>query len=97
MVGSKGRTYHLTHRSRWRDPLVENAWEDVFFAAHPTAEVALLSVFWASLADAPDLPEAARLYLLPDLAAAAQRCKGIVGRRAVREAHLRWASTGSVR
>jgi len=94
MVGSKGRTYHLTHRSGWRDPLVENAWEDVFFAAHPTAEVALLPVFWASLADAPDLPEAARLYSLPDLAAAAERCRGFEGRQAVREAHLRWASTG---
>ena len=97
MVGATGRTYHLTHRSGWRDPLVENAWEDIFFAAHPTAEVALLPVFWASLSDASDLPEAARIHSLPDLAAAAQRYKGIVERQAIREAHLRWASTGTVR
>ena len=94
MVGTKGRTYHLTHRIGWRDPLLERSWEDIFFAAHPTAEVALLPVFWASLADAPDLPEAARIHSLLELAAAAQRCKGFVGRQAVREAHLRWASTG---
>jgi GT2 family glycosyltransferase len=96
MVGIKARTYHLTHRSGWRDPLEERNWEDVFFAAHPTAEVALLPVFWASLADVSDLPEAARLRSLPELAAAAERCKGFEGREAVREAHLRWARTGTV-
>jgi glycosyltransferase involved in cell wall biosynthesis len=96
MVGIKARTYHLTHRAGWRDPLEDRAWENVFFAAHPTAEVALLPIFWASLADAPALPEAARLHSLPDLAAAAERCKGFVGRQAVREAHLRWARTGTV-
>jgi glycosyltransferase involved in cell wall biosynthesis len=96
MVGTKARTYHLTHRSGWRDPLEERDWEDVFFAAHPTAEVALLPVFWASLADVSDLPEAARLRSLPELAAAAARCKAFAGRQAVREAHLRWAQTGTV-
>jgi glycosyltransferase involved in cell wall biosynthesis len=96
MAGSTGRTYHLTHRSGWRDPLVESSWEDIFYAAHPTAEVALLPVFWASLSDAPDLPEAARIHSLFELAAAAQRCVGLTGRQAVREAHMRWASTGRV-
>ena len=96
MIGSTSRTYHLTHRSGWRDPLIETAWEEIFFAAHPTPEVALLPVFWASLADASGLPEAARLRSLPELAAAAERYRGFRGRQAVREAHLRWASTGTL-
>jgi glycosyltransferase involved in cell wall biosynthesis len=96
MVGTKARTYHLTHRSGWRDPLKDRDWEDVFFAAHPIAEVALLPVLWASLADMPDLPEAARLLSLPELAAAAERCKAFAGRQAIREAHLRLAKTGTV-
>jgi len=96
MVGSKARSYHMTHRSGWRDPLTDKHWEDIFFAAHPTAEVALLPVLWASLADGSDLPEAARIHSLPELATAAQRCKAFEGRAAVREAHLRWAKTGTV-
>ena len=53
-------------------------------------------MLWASLADGSDLPEAARLHSLPELAAAAERCKAFEGREAVREAHLRWARTGAV-
>ena len=37
-----GRTYHLTHRSCWRDPLQDTAWERVFLAAHPSPSVGLL-------------------------------------------------------
>jgi GT2 family glycosyltransferase len=96
MVGTAARTYHMTHRSGWRDPLKDKHWEDIFFAAHPTAEVALLPLLWASLDDGSDLPEAARLHSLPELAAAADRCRGFEGREAVREAHLRWAITGTV-
>lgn len=95
LVGTPARTYHLIHRSGWRDPLVENDWEAIFFNAHPTPEVALLPVLWASLADACDLPEKARIRSLPELAAAAARCRGIEGREAVRAAHLRWAETGA--
>jgi GT2 family glycosyltransferase len=96
MVGTTARTYHMTHRSGWRDPLADISWEEVFFAAHPTAEVALLPLLWASLADAAHLPEVARLHSLPDLAVAAKRCEAFEGRDAVREAHLRWAQTGTV-
>ena len=49
MVGSTARTYHMTHRSGWRDPLENTDWEDIFFKAHPIAAVALLRVLWASL------------------------------------------------
>jgi GT2 family glycosyltransferase len=96
MVATKARTYHMTHRSGWRDPLENKSWEDIFFDAHPTAEVALLPVLWASLADGVDLPEAARLRSLPELAAAAKRCSALIGREAMQKAHLRWADTGSV-
>ena len=46
-----GYSYHLTHRSGWRDPSTDAAWEKIFYAAHPIAAVPLLSVFWASLSD----------------------------------------------
>lgn len=64
------RTYHLTHRSGWRDPLVESEWEAPFWRAHPIPAVKLLPVFWASLGGG--LPPAMRIESLPDLAAAAR-------------------------
>ena len=92
MAGCTGRTYHMTHRSGWRDPLHEPEWEHIFYAAHPLPEVALMSVLWESLSDQSSVPEAARIHDLAGLAAAAERCKGIVGRDAVRAAHLRHAA-----
>ena len=53
MAGTKARTYHMTHRSGWRDPLKETDWEDVFFAAHPTAEVAPLPTWFVVLPATP--------------------------------------------
>ncbi len=50
------RTYHLTHRSGWRDPLVETGWELAFWRAHPLPAVKLLSVFWAASARRPAFP-----------------------------------------
>ena len=96
MAGSKARTYHMTHRSGWRDPLEERDWEDIFFKVHPIPEVALLPVLWASLADVVTLPEAARINSMPALAAAAERCRAFQGREAIRAAHLRWATTGTL-
>jgi hypothetical protein len=93
MAGCTGRTYHMTHRSGWRDPLGEPDWEDIFYRAHPLPEVALLPILWESLSDTITLPESSRILSLPDLAIAADRCKGLVGRQAVREAHLRYAGT----
>ena len=66
------RTYHLTHRVGWRDPLRDLNWERRFFAKHPIPAVKLLSVFWASLSG--DLiPPVARMMSLPALAAASSR------------------------
>jgi hypothetical protein len=71
------RTYHMTHRSGWRDPLVESDWEAVFYRRHPIAAVKLLSVLWASLADASPVPPEARITSLPELARAARGETGV--------------------
>lgn len=66
------RSYHLTHRSGWRDPLAETGWEEVFYALHPIMAVKLLAVFWASLAANSPLPAAVRINSLMELEAAAR-------------------------
>jgi len=73
MAPVEGRSYHMTHRKGWRDPLAEPAWMERFYRAHPTPAVALLRVLWAGLSDRPTIPEAARITSLPALAAAAAR------------------------
>jgi hypothetical protein len=92
MAATTGRTFHLIHRSGWRDPLVEADWEKTFYATHPTPEVALMSVLWASLSDRVAFPDAARILDLESLARAAQRCRGVVGADAVRAAHFAHAA-----
>jgi hypothetical protein len=71
------RSYHLTHRSGWRDPLAETNWEDAFYALHPTLAVKLLAVFWASLAPNSPLPAEARITSLVELEAAARGDNGV--------------------
>ena len=66
------RTYHMTHRSGWRDPLQETAWEAAFYAAHPIPCVKLLSVFWAGLSETCRIPKEIRIKSLPDLAKASR-------------------------
>ncbi len=92
MTASEARTFHLIHRSGWRDPLIEADWEATFFDAHPLAAVALLSVFWKSLAGSSGPPGPADLATLPDLAAAAARYGRHATPQAVRDAHSRWAA-----
>jgi len=78
MVPAEGaRTYHLTHRSGWRDPLQETTWETVFFCAHPILAVKLLSVFWASLSGRCAIPPAAQIASLPELEVAARGDNGV--------------------
>lgn len=78
MVPVEGaRTYHLTHRSGWRDPLQETGWERAFLAAHPVAAVKLLAVMWASLADRSPIPPEARINSLVELEAAARGDRGV--------------------
>ncbi len=82
------RSYHMTHRKGWRDPLEDTAWESVFYGEHPLPEVALLSVMWASLSDPCPYPAAARIPSIEALAATARRYYGIAGCDAIRRAHV---------
>lgn len=61
------RTYHLTHRSGWRDPLEETGWERLFYDAHPCLAVKLMSLFWMSIGGVKTIPEAARIKSLAHL------------------------------
>ena len=71
------RTYHLTHRSGWRDPLAETGWERLFWRAHPVPAVKLLSVFGACLGAAHRIPPEARIRSLPELEEAASGARRV--------------------
>ena len=88
MAPTCARTYHLIHRSGWRDPLKETDWEQTFYAAHPLPEVALLPFFWASLDETSFCPPAACIRSLPELSAIADGYRGLEGMKSVRDAHL---------
>ena len=81
-------SYHLTHRTGWRDPATDPTWERTFYGAHPIPEVPLLSILWASFSDPTPFPSTARIISLPELEASAKRCRGAVGIDGVRKAHL---------
>jgi glycosyltransferase involved in cell wall biosynthesis len=86
VAGTGTRSYHMTHRSGWRDPLHDTAWEEAFLQAHPVPAVALLSVFWASLSPASTIPESHRIASLPELERAAGGETGVdydIARRAI--------------
>jgi hypothetical protein len=89
MVGTPACTYHMIHRSGWRDPLHDLAWEEIFYDAHPIAEVALLPFLWASLSEPAVFPAAACIRSLPELALIAENYREFKGLKSVREAHLR--------
>ena len=88
MTASKGRTYHMTHRTGWRDPLVDLDWEAQFYQAHKLPEVALLNVLWGSLHAASPYPKAAQITSLPELEVAARALPDVKGPDAIRKAHL---------
>jgi GT2 family glycosyltransferase len=81
-------SYHLTHRTGWRDPATDTAWEDTFYRAHPIPAVPLMSVFWASMSDPVPFPPAARITSLPALEAAAARCMDVSGVDTVRQTYF---------
>ncbi len=72
-----GRSYHMTHRRGWRDPLRETDWERIFYQAHPIPAIKLLAIFWAGLANANTGPGWPPIRSLPDLAVAASRTDGV--------------------
>ncbi len=91
MTACEGRSYHMTHRSGWRDPLEDLEWEDIFYAAHPRPDVALMPLFWQSLSELEAVPETARILSLPQLAEAAASVANVAGlesREAVRAAYI---------
>ncbi|ACI50536.1 glycosyl transferase family 2 [Gluconacetobacter diazotrophicus PA1 5] len=88
MVAGAARSYHLIHRSGWRDPLEDKDWEDIFYQAHPRADVALLPLLWQSLSDTAIIPEDFRILSLPHLAEIAGSYEGLPSREAVREAYM---------
>jgi GT2 family glycosyltransferase len=88
MAPTPARTYHMIHRSGWRDPLHETEWERLFYDAHPLPEVALLPFLWASLSEAPPFPAGAFIRSLPELAKVAENYRGMTGLKSVRDAHL---------
>jgi glycosyltransferase involved in cell wall biosynthesis len=64
---SGARTYHLTHRTGWRNPLDEPEQERIFQAAHPCLAVKLMTIFWRSLAGDESIPVQARITSLAQL------------------------------
>jgi GT2 family glycosyltransferase len=81
-------SYHLTHRTGWRDPVADTAWEATFYQAHPIPAVPLMSIFWASLSDPLPFPSVAKITSLSALEVAADRCRGLIGIETVRQAHF---------
>ncbi len=71
------KTYHLTHRSGWRDPLHDRQWEQIFYEAHPIRAVKLMSLFWSSLAEDNAIPVEHRILSLPEMEAAAKNAAGV--------------------
>lgn len=88
MKATSARSYHMTHRSGWRDPLDDLDWEEVFYAEHPHAVVALMPLFWQSITDDSPLPQEARIMSLPELSRRAAPFNGMRGRDEVRAAYL---------
>lgn len=79
---ASARTYHLIHRSGWRDPLAETGWEDQVWRRHPVPEVALLPIFWASLSEHPAIAPHARIKSLAQLADIAAMHSGLTAESA---------------
>ena len=78
MVPVEGaRTYHMTHRTGWRDPLEDTCWEATVYRAHPLMAVKLLNVFWASLNPRLRIPPEAQIKTLPELETAARGDTGV--------------------
>jgi glycosyltransferase involved in cell wall biosynthesis len=65
------RSFHMLHRTGWRDPIEDVSWERQFYAAHPCLATKLMNIFWLSLAGDKQIPEEARILSLEQLEAVA--------------------------
>jgi hypothetical protein len=68
-----GLTFHLSHRSGWRDPLQNTQWEQHLMQTQPGSATRLLPVMWASLAEPTPLSPNQRITNLDALARVAQQ------------------------
>lgn len=89
MAAATARSYHMTHRSGWRDPLLDTTWEAIFFEIHPLPEVALLPLLWEGLNDHNASDGTLAILTLPQLAQAAKQfdIKGFASADDVRKAY----------
>jgi glycosyltransferase involved in cell wall biosynthesis len=56
------RSYHLTHRVGFRDPVRDDSsWEKVFHSLHPTPASRLMAFFWQSIAGDAHIPASMRI------------------------------------
>lgn len=56
------RSYHMTHRSGWRDPVGEDvSWRLAFSSRHTASTPARMCDFWRTVARDPRLPNEARI------------------------------------
>jgi hypothetical protein len=67
VIAVPARSYHLTHRVGWRDPMQDTSWERIFYQAHPCLAVKLMSIFWLSLAGEKAIPPEARINSLVEM------------------------------
>jgi glycosyltransferase involved in cell wall biosynthesis len=65
------KSYHMIHQSGWRNPLEMPDWERRFLTLHPLRAVALLNIFWATIAKSDKLPPPFRIHNFLELEAAA--------------------------
>ena len=49
MPVAEARTFHMIHRSGWRDPLADDGWERAFRRSHPDAPLDRLKQWWQAL------------------------------------------------
>ena len=96
MAATQARSYHMLHRSGWRDPLADTEWLQIFYAAYPLPEVALLPFLWESLSNSPALSAEARITSLAELSEAAYTQRDVRGMHAVQEAHRQRRSVESI-
>lgn len=71
------RSYHMTHRVGWRDPLEALDWEEVFYRRHPLPAVKLMAVFWSTIGGRGDVPPEGRIASLPELERQARNADGV--------------------
>jgi hypothetical protein len=61
------KSYHMLHQSGWRNPMMMPEWEKRFLTLHPIRAVALLNIFWGTIANPNLLPAVYQIHNLLEL------------------------------